>query len=150
MTTKFEQIVDAAYTRWQAQPGTAKAAFWESLSPAEHFAVMVSNLHSQVCNGGFMQWCDNGYATADNVAALRRYLRQIHTPAAWAVADLLDKYVEAVVELCGAVGGRATASLSGEQWEELQAALDPLDVAFYKVDAQLLVDADKHLVETYK
>jgi hypothetical protein len=87
-----------------------------------------------------LQWRDNGYGTPETVSYLQRTLRRMGTPAATEVRKLLDQY-ESFTEAC-----EDSQRMDEDDWNELSAALDPLDTAFYEVDDAFLAECESWLV----
>jgi hypothetical protein len=56
-----EELMERAYEKWQDDKEMSYFEFLLSLEPVERSAVILGNLYYQVCNGGFVQWKDNGY-----------------------------------------------------------------------------------------
>ena len=73
----IQPLMDRAYAQW----GEAKSfgEFARSLWGLERKAVLVGKLNQQVCNGGFIQWIDNGYAVL--IGELMAVLAEVNTPA---------------------------------------------------------------------
>jgi hypothetical protein len=139
--TLLDNMTDAAYARWQAStPQWSKEAFRDQLTPQERVAVTVSNLVSQVRNGGFLQWFDNGYATQDSVAFLHRALHRMqgHNPATEKVLQLLAQFDDAVDLPEGPPTNEEDHLLLSED-------LSDLDTDFYEVDTAFLQEVERYL-----
>jgi hypothetical protein len=61
-----QKVMDAAYEKWQANKEWSYSDFVNHLDYLEKVVVVTGNLNYQVENGGFMQWHDNGYSTANS------------------------------------------------------------------------------------
>ena len=90
---KIQELMDAAYERWQANDWS-RDQFIMRLSWEEKVAVTIGNLNYQVCNGGFMQWHDNGYS--QHTKELLEALNEVGTEAALAAVELVLRFVEYV------------------------------------------------------
>lgn len=63
MTRDHQTLMDSAYEKFRAPDCAWRRRFLlESLTNLEKLAVLLGNLNNQVCNGGFLQYADNGYA----------------------------------------------------------------------------------------
>lgn len=51
------------YDKWQQNRNTPYETILMRCNQVEFAAVLLGNFNHQVCNGGFEQWIDNGYAT---------------------------------------------------------------------------------------
>lgn len=140
MTDRHQTLMNQACDRWQKDRTMSKADFFDSLDADERFAVHTGNLTYQVQNGGFMQWRDNGYATPEAVGYLRHTLTRMGSPAATEVRKLLDQFAS-FTEAC-----EDARRMDEDEWDELRAALDPLDIAFYDVDETFLAECESWLV----
>lgn len=104
-------------------------AFLDGLSQRDRHLLVLQGLHSQVCNGGFAQWIDNGYLNRDGPTL---------TLALTRMGEGLDRHDNACLTTVSALVDRAVRlianvsdpeNLNDEDYE----ALDALDTAFYAV-----------------
>ncbi|AZI44002.1 DUF4375 domain-containing protein [Deinococcus psychrotolerans] len=103
------------------------AEFVDSLSQRNRHALAVQAFHGQVCNGGFSQWFGNGYYD-DDLATLNRALaRMEQTELVKAVAALIDRATQIIVNDDGYDAKHHDLSDHGYE------ALDGLDNAYYAV-----------------
>ena len=59
----WQGLMDRAYSKWQKNRDWKYSQFLLNLDSVERKAVILGNFNSQVLNGGFVQWVDNGYAS---------------------------------------------------------------------------------------
>lgn len=122
-----ETPADAANTAWQSVMDTAYAkftddvkgyaAFLETLTETEITAVLLGNLNGQVCNGGFQQWVDNGYALhgSDVIQELFVLRKLFANPAEALVIDELRAKIRALLEC---VNTKAkNVGFAGDYWK---------------------------------
>lgn len=86
-----QNLMDQAYAKWDART-TNYNEFVDSLPKNERCAVLLGNMNYQVCNGGWIQWCDNGYCT--ELLALRKILLEMNTEMSNHIVVMLDKVAE--------------------------------------------------------
>jgi hypothetical protein len=146
----LQQVMDVAYARWQKNEHWSMQQFWEQLSEQETFVVHMGKLNQQVCNGGFEQWLSNGYGTNGVMTYLMPKLREIGTPAAKAVANMIAELYEALndeeVQDDDHVFENGTGAHCDECGHDHDVFdTDKIDTAFYKVNEELMRDADAFL-----
>lgn len=128
--TFLQTIMDRAYqAEWPK--GGSFGDFLGNMDPADAEVAAIGKLNQQVCNGGFMQWRDNGYSDDDGF--LRRALRRLNTETARKVLDLVRRAHE-VPEWA-----------SEEEADSASDELAELDSAFYDLNDQLLIDLANRL-----
>lgn len=91
-TTAFEVLMNSVLDR-MPRPRKEYAAFVDSLSQRERHLLVLTCLNSQVCNGGFSQWVDNGHQGRDTTVvllALERMQAKTTGRLAFCVAQVLD------------------------------------------------------------
>jgi hypothetical protein len=115
-----QELMDAAYATWQ--DGKSYDDFVFDLPANQRMAVLLGNLNYQVENGGFRQWVDNGYGA--HAMDVRRVLDRIGTHAAYLVTNLV------------LIAHRA----------DDDADLDKQDTAYYRINDQLMADAEAFFV----
>jgi hypothetical protein len=135
MTQHMQALMDAAYTAWQQEPGKSYDDFIFDLCGTQKEAVLLGNLNYQVENGGFSQWIFNGYAEFS--ADVRRVLDRIGTPAAREVRELVSFVIEA-----GRLNDERRRS-----WDDDHLDLSEQDEAYYKINEQLLADAEAYFAK---
>ena len=59
----WQGLMDRAYDKWKQNRDWSYNQFLLNLDSIEKKAVILGNFNSQVLNGGFVQWVDNGYAS---------------------------------------------------------------------------------------
>jgi hypothetical protein len=93
METKdlHQTLMTQAHTKWNTDTMTYND-FISSLPKNERYAVLLGNMNYQVCNGGWIQWCDNGYCT--ELMALRKILLEMNTEMSTRIAVMLNKVAE--------------------------------------------------------
>lgn len=93
METKdlHQTLMDQAYAKWDDNTTTYND-FIASLPKNERYAVLLGNMNYQVCNGGWIQWCDNGYCT--ELMAVRTILIEMNTERSNHIAVMLNKVAE--------------------------------------------------------
>jgi hypothetical protein len=134
MTESIQALMDQAYARFDR--GMSLEQFWDQLNADERVAVFVGNLNYQVENGGFMQWMDNGYATDEVVGFLTRlFNNRIGTEATREVAELIKQAY------------RFADEIRNYDFDEADRELDKLDRKFYELNAEMLADVERFLVE---
>lgn len=136
-TDVTQEVMNKAYDRWQ-KVNCSQRTFWDSLSNRECVAVFVGNMNYQVCNGGWDQWHGNGYSEC--APALNKILKAIG-PNGQKVAELMrqalprSKRIEKIM--------RKSQSRNAEYIAEgIARELEPLDKAYYQINAALLFDLE--------
>lgn len=153
MSQLHQQIMDAAYSRWQAQQNMSQEQFWSTLNPIDKLAVLTGNLNYQVENGGFTQWWGNRYATKANVEFLVRACETMNTRASLVVKDLLDEFRRILVGADCRPDEWYKGALSSEtsdEWDFVCAALNNLDGRYYAVNATFMADVEERLQRAQK
>ena len=87
-TTATQAIIATAYERYEDNLSWTWGMFIDQCQPTERYVVLIAALDSQVNNGGFTQWCDNGYVTES--AATIRALNWLGGEAADRAAELVQ------------------------------------------------------------
>lgn len=141
----FNDYVTELYKRWGAQNLTFKE-FLHSLSIDEEVAVLIGVLDSQVCNGGFRQWVDNGYAIY--VTEVVNALYTVGTPTAKKVVNMLLKiqpFLDMDLEYEGPFGEYWIYDGDDEEDNIGAEIADNLDDDYYKINDQLIKDTEEYL-----
>lgn len=153
MTDNLHQrIMDRAYARWQDEDGKDQDWFWNQLSPLETIAVFFGNFNYQVCNGGFQQWWDNGYATTRVVRALEDACAEMATNHSAMVKEMLRDY-RTIMRRYGANTLDDDASdmkLDESEYDELARDLGALDDRYYAINELFMVEVNAHLESLLK
>ena len=136
--TRHQELMDAAYDRWEKNPAWSKKDFWANIGPLELEAVCMGNLNYQVENGGFRQWVGNGYCTPETLFIIRRVLVRLGSPTAQQVLDLLDE-VARIVETYG-----SEDEMDEYDFEQYVEEMDPLDGRFYQLNKQLMEELEAY------
>lgn len=139
MSDNHQALMDQAYDRWQASsPQWSKQQFWDHLDAKERIAVFIGNMNCQVCNGGWMQWMSNGYATEETVGFIFRKMEEVNTPEAQTVMG----HLENITEIAAQVGWDLNHG-SDEEWEEINATLDPMCTEYYAINEALMQQVEE-------
>lgn len=130
-TTKslHQQLMNEAYDVFKSGRGDDYEGFVDGLDDRHRAAVILGNFNYQVENGGFLQWHDNGYSS--RIDWLHKYLKAIATPTAQEVTEMVNEFQI------------ITANLDSEDEEE--SPYDLLDSRYYRINHQLMVDAENWL-----
>jgi hypothetical protein len=120
LSQSFDALLSALLAHYP-QPAADYAAWFDALPQRERHLLVVQGLHSQVCNGGFAQWIENGYLERDlgtlALAMTRMASFSLTVPA---VERLVDRAVMLADDHSG-----------GCLPEDAYDALEPLDDAYY-------------------
>lgn len=157
-------LLNLAYNRWtEANEARGKhipmADWFGSLSEIEQAAVALGKLNQQVCNGGFNQWFDNGYAqvmadtclkalaampqtgTVQEVTALLTLYHRVVEGAEQEFASLeneCDSNEDGECTGCGACEVTSAADLAFRDLAE-----DDLNDRYYAVDEKFLAECEE-------
>lgn len=126
MTQHMQELMDAAYDGWQANPRKTYRDFLFDLPVDQKEAVLIGNLNYQVENGGFSQWILNGYGA--HYEAVLTVLERINTDTSRAAYELIDRKVAPFIH-----------------YEHGEVDFNAADDAFYALNDQLIADADAYL-----
>lgn len=141
-------ITDELYKRWEAfcENKSERMTLQDLLNfatPRERLAVNFVWFDSQVLNGGFMQWHDNGYSefASQLVDDLER-MQPADQSAVAHVLLLIEKHWRAIDDY----GPERYDLQDGEDFDDslLYDALDALDDRYYEIDDEFL-----HQVSVY-
>lgn len=141
MSERHQALMDAAYDRWRATPGTTKEQFWATLSAAEEFAVFMGNMNYQVQNGGWEQWFDNMYGTDEVVYYILHTTKRMGTPAALMVHSILSEVMEV---------REAHDADDEDEYEDYRVVMNPLCDRYYDVDEAFMAECEAYLEATFK
>ncbi len=72
----LQAVANGAYAIWKKHPNWDTYNFHKQLDPIEELAVLTDNMNSQVENGGWYQWFDNGYGKLA-ISYLQEHLPQV-------------------------------------------------------------------------
>lgn len=124
-TDTLQPIMDAAFSKYD-ENGSYND-FVGSLRGIERAVVLIGTLNYQVCNGGFVQWVDNGYAlrAADVITALDA----LQTFAARRVRELVQTVIPEI-----SLNRRGGYTLPDD------VHFDAQDTEFYQLNETLLTD----------
>jgi hypothetical protein len=125
----LQTIMNNAYEKYTSKMKTFKD-FLLSLDSLERDVFVIGKLHQQVCNGGFMQWCDNTYG--DTVDFLVHALNNVGTDAANSVELIVNRVVEDFSESDG--------EYDDDEYDALNEQLSKYDDEYYTLGNQLLCD----------
>jgi hypothetical protein len=107
MSDLHQTLMDEAYSWWQNDGKGASSkdflANTKKMSQKHIDAVVSGNLNSQVCNGGFPQWVDNGYAI-DTWEHLEDLLIRMGTKTSKSILNMINAFKEYInfdQETCG-------------------------------------------------
>lgn len=139
-----QELMNEAYELWQANDWS-RTQFIMRLNWLQRVAVITGNFNYQVCNGGFVQWHDNGYsAQADELIEI---LKEIGTETTLKAADMVTEYMEVVEEVAEAESTNGMFGCTDDEWETLFGASNGLSDDYYKIDKQLLEDVEAFLIK---
>ena len=82
------RLVNRAYQLWKGDSHASRSEFYQSLHPLQRQAVLLWELNSQVFNGGFPQWLQNGYGV--RIKEIIDSVKQIGGDAAKEVQTILE------------------------------------------------------------
>jgi hypothetical protein len=135
--------------------------FWAQLSARELIAVLTGNMNYQVENGGWLQWCDNGYVQcADELETILR--ESIGTKAAVEVADMVARVAHAWEQFQSDKDDTPPSAFchcededececetEEDIWQaahdEFCGVVEPLDSRFYEINEQFMTDVEAFL-----
>ena len=145
-----EELMEEAYALWQKPENSdwSQDDFVSNLpSQAHKDAVVLGNLNYQVGNGGFQQWFDNGYGNRDTSYLIIELLPKIGTPTALEVQKLLRKArrIQGNIEDAERRRSSGYGDEEDEYNERIYEQFEPLDDAYYQLDDQFMIDAEKYL-----
>lgn len=125
-TSAFEVLMNSVLDR-MPRPRKEYAAFVDSLSQRERYLLVPTCLNSQVGNGGFAQWVDNGHQGRDTtivLLALERMRQKTTGRLAFRVEQVLDLVKLAIHHVANCDGPER---LTDEEFQYL----DRLDHGYY-------------------
>jgi hypothetical protein len=150
-----------ALRREVSQKLWSKETFWAQLDERESVAVLTANMNYQVENGGWLQWCDNGYV--DCAAELETVLREkIGTETAVEAAGMVarvagawERFQSDKDETPGYLSCRCDdedecdCEDENDIWQaahdEFSEVAEPFDSRFYEINEQLMADIERFL-----
>jgi len=155
----FQGLMDEAYERWKENEGWDYKAMLANCTAEERMAVILGNLNYQVCNGGFRQWVDNGYALHLRDAV--PLLEKVGTENALKVVEMLrqlDDHIDYNKEDRGwddywkrpephPYFGRDDY-YEDEEDSEGEVIAESLDDGFYAINEQLLDEIEEFLAKS--
>lgn len=161
-TDHMQRLMDEAYAFWQQNKKMPRSEFLDRISAIQKIAVLLGNLNYQVCNGGFMQWIDNGYcldidelidvvdtfeswAAANGHERARRYAAEL-------LSEMLLKiqpFIDTEAKDKGWLGSYLVDDIRGRRrrwdeddgddlWDRVAALTEPMDSRFYEINKDLL------------
>ena len=128
----LQPIVDTAYELYEANDSWSFGEFLMHLDVKQRNVVAIGKLNQQVCNGGFMQWRDNGYD--EKPEFLFQALKAVGTDAAKKVLDLVEQVLGVDTEVDD------EDEDPDYEYDIIQQAFEPYDDKFDKVNEKLLCD----------
>lgn len=147
----MQDLMEAAYGRWQKNEGWSFDDFRMSLSDVEALAVHFGKLNYQVCNGGFVQWVDNGYYTPHVMEFLTWHCKNTleQTDAVKEMTKILEEAARPCLELSEA-DDRVSYEWDGYEQSDYQDIWDELsgsgfDERYYDIDDKILDAVENHL-----
>jgi len=120
MSDFHQELMDQAYAKWKSEGGIKEMGyneFVDSLPKNEQYAVLLGNLNYQVCNGGWIQWCDNGYCT--KIAIVTKVVAQMNTELSKRVLAML-KQVESTLKDEVVAGEVASHGWGGDYFANME------------------------------
>lgn len=139
-TEILQPIMNVAYEKYQVNRNWGFGDFLMNLDVKVRQVVAIGKLNQQVCNGGFMQWRDNGYD--EKPEFLFQALETLGTDAAKKVLDLVEQALSIDTEPEEDEDGYCDE----HEMEMIGDAFDPLDNAFYEINQQMLCDLAIHVL----
>ncbi len=134
MHEKLQAIMTTVYDRWRGSAThMSKQEFWDGLSPNERIVVFCSNLNQQVCNGGFVQWHDNDFATEEVLDFLIPLCGSMDTKSGTIVQMLLQEFREEQATFVDSDG-------DDEDQTNFHMASEVLSSRFYEINDSWLRD----------
>jgi hypothetical protein len=163
LTAELGEDHDEVYQARREMSGRlwSKETFWAQLDERRLIAVLTGNMNYQVENGGWLQWCDNGYVEC--ASELEAILREtIGTKTAVEVADMVTRVANAWEQFQSdknETPGIAFCRCDDEDecdceteddiWQgahdEFSSVAEPLDTRFYQLNEQFMADVEKFL-----
>lgn len=163
-----QDVLDVANARWEANRAEAaerrekllrsgertdrcgawtREEFWDQLDYLERVAVHFGDLYSQVCNGGFEQWADNGYYSEEKASFLLRTLDRMGDGTAKQLKAILVDVIDVFRSHEWRGGMYDPAGLEDDEaeasyWEELGVELNEHANRFYEIDDDVLAMLD--------
>lgn len=126
-----QSIVNFAHMKWQEKPETRYADVVQWLK-IEHgdlaaFAMLAAKYNCQVCNGGHVQYIENGYGELhkmfeDLFRALELHLTE-HGSKVYSIAAEAGEAMEDF-----------NTDLDEDEWEEQNERFNPLDDQYYEIN----------------
>ena len=138
---RMQEVMTKAYERYT--PEMTRQEFWDQLDATERAVVFVGNLNYQVCNGGWPQYADNGYAQAESLNYVLRLCHKMDTPASKTVAGIIEKFLPLWKDWKHAEEDRWSAH---DTWPGFYENCEPLNEAFYDVNEQWMEDVAVHVL----
>jgi Domain of unknown function (DUF4375) len=135
----LEPIMDTAYKMYELNPRWGFGEFQMNLDVKVRNVVSIGKLNQQVCNGGFMQWRDNGYN--ENPEFLLQALRALGTSTAMEVLALVNDALDIDTDTSDEYGDE-----DEDKFDAVSEEFDALDEAFYKVNEKLLCELANHVL----
>ena len=145
METKdlHQTLMDQSYAKWDDNTATYND-FIASLPKNERYAVLLGNMNYQVCNGGWIQWCDNGYCT--ELMAIRKILIEMNTERSNHIAVMLNKVAETLKH--EVLHGGVSKGFGGDGYtshERYRPKFDAIDDEYYTINDLFLIECNNFL-----
>lgn len=131
----WQKLVTDAYKTWSQDKSYED--FLDGLDQLSRDAVLLGNMNSQVQNGGFHQWVENGYAT--HIHEVVEALEKLEGSAPLRVKKMLEKvepYLNDCRENRGCMGNYLNlpswgSEGSDEEYDAMTSEFNELDTDYY-------------------
>ena len=135
--SKMQELVNSAHDKCSAKRVSFKELInGDHLLFLEDIAMIAGKLYAQVNNGGFLQWCDNGYADKGQVDFL---LSCVKTDAVSEVVIMAERAITLFQDI-------ERAYDEYEYYEPDTEEIDRLTSAFYEINEQFFRDVNEWLL----
>ncbi len=153
MESVWQDHMNAVYTKWQQNTKLPYETVLMRCNQVEFAAVLLGNFNNQVCNGGFQQWVDNGYATQGRyvLRILKDIIQHPSTPSN--KIDALESLYKRVQKLLKYVKpGLKNKGFCGDYWKDRRsksgaAFASEQDDWYYEQDFEELFECYIHEID---
>ena len=137
----WQGLMDRAYDKWRGN-NWRYSRFLLNLDSLERRAVILGNFNSQVLNGGFQQWVDNGYASGGG----RELLVILNEMGAERVIELVKLVLEHVdLSLENRGFGDYWLEVDESELKELFGELDVLSDKYFEFYEEFELEVEEYL-----
>ena len=149
---EHQEIMNGAYDKWKEKTSMKEWLF--ELTGLEKKAVALGKLNQQVCNGGFVQWCDNGYAK-DTIDILQNI--QLGIESKCQIYPLIEKVIKMAQEADYLYSeyNNSLKYMDGDdadiEYEDMSESLDKFDSSYYAIsEDEILKEMNSYLERCQK